>query len=51
MRSRLLKPIGPTEATVTATALDCGSYLRERSMPMHVPIGQTACRHAKYYIA
>ncbi|SDQ61340.1 amino acid adenylation domain-containing protein [Nitrosospira multiformis] len=36
----LLNTYGPTEATVTATALDCGSYSSDDSVPMQVSIGQ-----------
>ncbi|KIO47788.1 AMP-binding protein, partial [Nitrosospira sp. NpAV] len=36
----LLNTYGPTEATVTATALDCGGYSSDDGMPMQVSIGK-----------
>ncbi|BCA29115.1 non-ribosomal peptide synthase/polyketide synthase [Metapseudomonas otitidis] len=38
---RLLNTYGPTEATVTATTLDCAPYVREeRPLPLTMPIGR-----------
>ncbi len=44
---KLLNAYGPTEATVTATVLDCTPYVNgERPLPTQVPIGQPlAGRH------
>ncbi|MCP2052623.1 UNVERIFIED_ORG: amino acid adenylation domain-containing protein/non-ribosomal peptide synthase protein (TIGR01720 family) [Pseudomonas fluorescens] len=48
---RLLNTYGPTEATVTATALDCAAYVEGReALPSMMPIGRVLDGRAIYLL-
>ena len=48
---RLLNTYGPTEATVTATALDCAAYVDHReALPSMMPIGRVLDGRAIYLL-
>ncbi len=51
MRSvRLINAYGPTEATITATALDIAPWLREQSGFRNIPIGRPLANRATYIL-
>ncbi|WP_017129779.1 amino acid adenylation domain-containing protein, partial [Pseudomonas agarici] len=48
---KLLNTYGPTEATVTATALDCTAYVNgEKALPLTLPIGQVLAGRSLYVL-